>query len=60
MEEPMDNTSWPEAIIASSAIISAFSFAAVLVWQISRIIQTNLTLGKRRGSRTEPATSIVD
>jgi hypothetical protein len=60
MEETMDNTSWPEAIIASSAIISAFSFAGVIAWQISRIIQTNLTLGKRRGSGNEPITSTVD
>jgi len=56
----MDNTSWPEAIIASSAIISAFSFAGVIVWQVSRIIQTNLTLGRQRPASSERVTSNVD
>jgi hypothetical protein len=56
----MDNTSWPEAIIASSAIISAFSFVGVIVWQVSRIIQTNLVLGSRRKSGNDPAKTIVD
>lgn len=56
----MDNTSWPEALIASSAILSAFSFAGVIVWQVSRIIQTNLTLGGRRNPGNEPVKSNVD
>lgn len=56
----MDNTSWPEAIIASSAIISAFSFAGVIVWQVSRIIQTNLTLGRSRNTGSVATKPNVD
>jgi hypothetical protein len=59
-EERMDGTSWPDAIIASSAIISGASLVGVLVWQISRIIQTGMTLGDRRNSGNDAARSNVD
>jgi hypothetical protein len=39
----MDNTSWPEAAIASSAIISVTLFLCVIAWQISAIVRTGMT-----------------
>jgi len=40
----VDNTSWPEAFIASSALFSGAILLSVLVWQIGRIILTGMTM----------------
>lgn len=38
----MENTSWPEAMIASSAIISVALFLCVITWQIAGIVRTGM------------------